>query len=210
MHQRLLTWLLLSVILVVAGVCCWRCAENDAATQGRSQWSHFRHLSAPARHLTSFDTQRAPAVVPSPVRPESSRLEDISIPPLSATLRLTNTAAPLGQLVHNRHALLLANAWLDTSQLTHGASGRHPYSTADFPLPVPDDLRAQGEPGAYVVQSRALLDETFRELLAAAGATIISYMPNNAYLVRGSAATAQRLAADSRTQAVLSLSLIHI
>lgn len=121
----------------------------------------------------------------------------------SASLRLTNTAVPLSQLVHNRHALLFANAWLDTSQPAHGASRRHPYSTADFHLSVPAHLRAQGEPGAYVVQSRGLLDETFRELLAASGAAMISYIPNNAYLVRTSAAMAQRLAADSRTQAVL-------
>ena len=40
-------------------------------------------------------------------------------------------------------------------------------------------------------------------LLQAAGATIVSYIPNNAFLVRASAAVAQQLSADPQTQAVL-------
>jgi len=47
------------------------------------------------------------------------------------------------------------------------------------------------------------LDNDFRARLQAAGATIVSYIPNNAYLVRVSEAGAQQLASNPRTQAVL-------
>jgi hypothetical protein len=47
------------------------------------------------------------------------------------------------------------------------------------------------------------LDDNFRSLLKAAGATIISYIPNNAYLVRVDTAGANQLAGHPRTQALL-------
>jgi subtilisin family serine protease/subtilisin-like proprotein convertase family protein len=104
-------------------------------------------------------------------------------------LRLTNTSEPLNQLVHSPTALLLENALLDTAQ--------------PIALSIPDHLRARGDPGAYVIQSRALLDDAFRARLQAAGAFIVAYIPNQAYLVRASQAAAQRLRADPRTQAVV-------
>ena len=96
---------------------------------------------------------------------------------------------PLGQLVRSPAAILLENALLDTAQ--------------PLALPIPDHLRAQGDPGAYVVQSRAPLDDAFRARLRAAGAVIVAYIPNQAYLVRASQAVAQQLQADPQTQAVL-------
>ena len=70
-------------------------------------------------------------------------------------------------------------------------------------LAIPEHLRAQGDPGAYVVQSRAPLDDTFRARLQAAGALIVAYIPNQAYLVRATSAIARQLQADPGTQAVL-------
>ena len=93
-------------------------------------------------------------------------------------LRLSNTSTPLRQLQRSGQALLLENALLDTTR----------------PAPaIPDHLRAQGDPGSYLVQARGPIDNAFRSLLQAAGATIVSYIPNNAYLVRASAAVAQQL-----------------
>jgi subtilisin-like proprotein convertase family protein len=103
--------------------------------------------------------------------------------------RLSNTSTPLGQLVHTPTAILLENALLDTAQ--------------PVALSIPDHLRAHGDPGAYVVQSRAPLDDAFRARLSAAGAGIVAYIPNQAYLVRASQAVAQQLQADPQTQAVL-------
>ena len=103
-------------------------------------------------------------------------------------LRLSNTTTPLRQLQRSDQAILLENALLDTTR----------------PAPaIPDHLRAQGDPGSYLVQARGPIDNAFRSLLQAAGATIVSYIPNNAYLVRASAAVAQQLSADPQTQAVL-------
>jgi subtilisin family serine protease/subtilisin-like proprotein convertase family protein len=104
-------------------------------------------------------------------------------------LRLSNTTTPLGQLVRSPTALLLENALLDTAQ--------------PAALSIPDHLRAHGDPGAYVVQSRARLDDAFRGRVQTAGAVIVAYIPNQAYLVRASEAIAQQLRADPRTQAVL-------
>ena len=42
-----------------------------------------------------------------------------------------------------------------------------------------------------------------RSGLKSAGASVVSYIPNNAYLVRASGAVARQLQADSRTQSVL-------
>ena len=71
---------------------------------------------------------------------------------------------------------------------------------AKLNLAIPKNLQAAGDPGAYIVQARGPVDEAFRAQLAAAGAQIVSYIPNNAYLVRISAGGAAGLAA-SRSRA---------
>jgi subtilisin-like proprotein convertase family protein len=92
-------------------------------------------------------------------------------------------------LLRNPRAILLENALLDTAQ------------PAD--LPIPASLRAQGDPGAWVVQAKGPLNNAFRALLKQAGASIVSYIPNNAYLVRASEAVARQLEIAPATQAVL-------
>ena len=132
-----------------------------------------------------------------------TQLGQASAGPASRTLRITNTAIPLGRLIRTSHAVLLENAWLDTSPFSRTASRNSSALISDSQLAIPDRLRAQGDPGAYVVQSRTPLNDAFRALVQAAGASIVSYIPNNAYLVRASATAAQQVADDPRTQAVL-------
>jgi len=91
--------------------------------------------------------------------------------------------------MRNPQAILLESALLDTAR------------PAD--LPIPDSLRAKGDPGTWIVQAREPLDAAFRALLEQAGASLVSYIPNNAYLVRASQAVAHELAAVPATQAVL-------
>ena len=86
------------------------------------------------------------------------------------TNRLSNTSIPFKDLIRRESALLLRNASIDTS-VTDG-------------LNIPAHLRAEGDPGSYMVQARGPLTDAFRARLKAAGGTIISYIPNNAYLVR--------------------------
>jgi hypothetical protein len=84
--------------------------------------------------------------------------------------RLSNTTASVDELARSENSILLANALLDT---------RNPVV-----LNIPEHLRSKGDPGSYIVQSKGPLDDRFRRMLAAAGVTIVSYIPNNAYLVR--------------------------
>ena len=103
--------------------------------------------------------------------------------------RLTNTTKSLGQLMHDPHAILLENALLDTGR--------------PLALSIPKNLQAQGDPGAYIVQARGPINNAFRAALAVAGAQIVSYIPNNAYLVTISAGGAAGLSGQPGVQSVL-------
>ena len=103
--------------------------------------------------------------------------------------RLANTARPIGELVHDRHAILLENALIDSSRPVN--------------FSIPSHLQAQGDPGAYIVQARGPINAAFRALLARAGAEIVSYIPNDAYLVRVPGTGANLLAAQPLVQSVI-------
>ena len=103
--------------------------------------------------------------------------------------RLKNTSKSISELVHDPRAILLENAFIETGSKIN--------------LSIPKNLQSQGDPGAYVVQSRGPVTATFRSVLAAAGATIVSYIPNNAYLVRASQGVAYALMASPLVQAVV-------
>src|SRR5579859_28170 len=103
--------------------------------------------------------------------------------------RLSNTAKTMKQLARSDKAILLGNALIDTEK---------PASLA-----IPDRLRAPQNNDSYIVQSRSALDDAFRNLLREAGAQVISYVPNNAYLVRVSDSGADQISADPRAQTVL-------
>ena len=105
------------------------------------------------------------------------------------TNRLRNTAATANELVRKDHAILLRNAFVDTD------SGE--------PLEIPAKLRAEGDPGAYIVQANGGITAKFRQQVEAAGARIVSYIPNSSFLVMADADTAERLNAlpNARTLA---------
>jgi subtilisin family serine protease/subtilisin-like proprotein convertase family protein len=105
-----------------------------------------------------------------------------------APYRLSNTRTPLNQLLRSDSAVLLENARLDTTQP---------------PAQIPEHLRARGDAGTYIVQSRGPVDDAFRARLHAAGATLVSYIPNNAWLVRVSGSQAQWLASLPEVRAAI-------
>ncbi len=192
MRLRSLIWLFVSVLCFVGAFYFWRLGDRWAAREHAA--------SSPPGHAPHSAPDAAQSVPPSPFRlltqagnlNSSPTTYSVTNHTSSVTnrfaLRLSNTAAPLRQLEHSDSALLLENALLDTTQ----------------PAPaIPENLRAHGDPGSYLVQARGPIDNAFRSVLQAAGATIVSYIPNNAYLVRASAAVAQGLAAGPRVQAVL-------
>ena len=109
----------------------------------------------------------------------------------AVTNRLRNTDASVDALMRNEHALLLRNALIDT------ANGE--------PLGIPASLRSAGPSEAWVVQSEGPITPAFRAELAAAGATVVSYIPNNALLIRASPEAADHLAVAGGVAAILPL-----
>jgi subtilisin-like proprotein convertase family protein len=160
MRSRRLIWILFG-LLCLAGVCLlW---------QGRDGWP-----SRPAE--VPPPTAVAPAVRPYPGVASghsiSTNAAQISLADWNTNKfagRLSNTARSLDQLMRDDKAILLENALIDT---------RTPLNFV-----FPKNLQSQGDPGAYIVQANGPIDNAFRAMLKASGATIVSYIPNNAYLV---------------------------
>src|SRR5215471_3131622 len=147
MRWRPLTWFLLSVFFFVAAVYFWRLGDEWAAKktappaaqstnqpQSPNAVAKPRAQAAPIRLLTQPGNLNAPDSSPST---NSNRAERFAH-------RLSNTSRPLGELVRNDQAILMQNALIDTAQTV--------------PLSIPEHLRAQGDPGSYIVQSRGPLD----------------------------------------------------
>ncbi|MCL4786145.1 MAG: S8 family serine peptidase [Verrucomicrobia bacterium] len=103
--------------------------------------------------------------------------------------RLNNTGRKLEELLRVERALILENALIDTERPVR--------------FSIPEHLQAVPEPGSYLVQARGPVDEAFRAALARVGASIVSYIPNNAFLVRISEAGAEAMRAHPRAAAVL-------
>jgi subtilisin-like proprotein convertase family protein len=184
MRSRPLAWLLLSMVFFAGAFCFWRLGDRWAARRVAPPVTHHASRITPPSPFPLL-TQAGTLNVPPP---EPSATQHATRNTNRFALRLSNTSTPLRQLQRSGQAILLENALLDTTQPTPA---------------IPDHLRAQGDPGSYLVQACGPIDNAFRSLLRAAGAVIVSYIPNNAYLVRASAAVAQQLSADPQTQAVL-------
>jgi subtilisin-like proprotein convertase family protein len=189
MGWRAFTWLLLSVLCFLGALLFWRLGEEwrlkkaAPATQPAEKTSIISPKAA--------GPLRSPPIALLSTTPQTNAAEgevtgasvDQRFP-----FRLRNSSKSLAELSRSGRAILLENAFIDTTR----------------PRPsIPEPLRAQGEPGSYIVQSRGPLDNTFRAVLKAAGGEIISYIPNNAYLVRMSGVAAQQIAAEAQTQSVM-------
>lgn len=192
MHLKTRTWAALSLLCFLAGAYLWHLGDERARKTSTAP-STNRILPPPAG-----ETQHSPAPDAPTARSQPAAQADAAsgsatnpVSPLEPLLafRLSNTPKTLGDLMRSDRALLLRNALLDTS------------IPAD--LQIPEHLRSEGDPGSYVVQARGPLDAAFRDRLQAADAAIISYIPNNAYLVRVSAAGATALRQSPLTQTVV-------
>jgi subtilisin-like proprotein convertase family protein len=198
MRWRPFTWLLLSGFFFVAALLSWQLGDRYALKKAaeRRQASpptsaapaaapQGHHASATAAAFSLLSSAGTLNSVPSGPRPAPA---DHRFP-----YRLSNTSQKLKQLAGNKRAILLENAFLDTSR---------PLDQ----LPIPEFLHSK-EPGSYIVQAKSLESgsqvKAFRDLLETAGATVVAPIPNNAYLVRASQAVADRLSADQQTQNVL-------
>ncbi|HKS35651.1 MAG TPA: hypothetical protein VJW76_00575, partial [Verrucomicrobiae bacterium] len=175
------TWYLLSALLFVAAVWFWLRGNEEVARRDAARKSGAGQGANPSQ-LTSVR-----AVQPGQTNPAGA-----AAPPASQSgfpYRLRNTDDSLDQLGLNDAVVLLDNAFIDTTRST--------------PVAIPAHLRAEEDPGSYVVQSREPLDAAFYRRLQAAGAAFISYIPNNAALVRATDTVARQLAGSAETRAVL-------
>src|SRR2546430_13882214 len=195
-------WYLLSILFFVAAVWFWLKGDEETAKRKAARGSAAAQRAGP---LTGSKVQ-APAGGTNPGGP-TGKAGSVAggnqatggVGPgakQSATgrqgrfpYRLSNTEQPLSKLGRSDTAILLDNAFIDT------ASRR--------PVEVPEHLRAEGDPGSYLVQSRHALDNAFYASLRQAGAEFVSYIPNNAALVRVPAGGAGQLAGLPGIQAVL-------
>ncbi len=181
MQLKTRTWLLLSLLAFLAAGLFWRLGNDYAARR--------RPAAPPSVPLgTNAGMSNRSPLPPLLTRPVTTPA--IPASPVSRfRLRLSNSPKPIGELQRAGTAVLLQNALLDTA--------------LPLDLAIPPHLRAVAAPGSYIVQSRGTLDDAFRARLREAGAEIIAYIPNNAYLVRASAAGARQMAAHPATQSVL-------
>ncbi|MGD0614547.1 MAG: S8 family serine peptidase, partial [Verrucomicrobiota bacterium] len=189
---RPLTWLLLSIACLLGSLYFWRLG-NEIQSKAPGKASSAATVDQPARaRATPSVSAGASSTVSWPIQGRPSSTNAATAAAARADrfkYRLTNTTNTLGRLARSRSAILLENALIDTSR--------------PLGLSIPDSLRSQGDPGSYIVQARGLVDDAFRAALKQAGADVVSYIPNNAYLVRASANAAQQLSSNPQTQAVL-------
>ncbi len=182
MRPKNRTWIVLSLVLIVATGVLWRLRRSTRpAEQVVLQPFQLTITNTPARA-----TSRA-----QKVRMGNAQFALIATNPplLSVTnplaYRLSNTKQSFEQLLRNDHAVLLRNALIDT--------------TIPGGLNIPPHLRSESDPGSYIVQARGAITEAFRARILASGAEIVSYIPNNAYLVRASASVAQSLSREAQS-----------
>lgn len=170
---------MVAALLVLAGIWLFWPSRHQPAVPARPV---AKKAAAPvvSAALTS-PTSAAPGQKPDEKRSVASVTRD--------QFRLTNTSKDIDELSRAPHAVLLENAWVDTDVKT--------------PLTIPKPLQAAGDPGAYIVQARGAADGAFRAAVTAAGAQIVSYIPNNAFLVQMTAAGAGALGGNPLVQAVL-------
>jgi subtilisin-like proprotein convertase family protein len=188
--------LALVVLALVCAFLAWRAHE-------RGLWHAVPGNGSAAAPLPSAPLQPLLVTSPSPVAPPAKVTPKwvslAALPPGTAprfrdsevTNRLRNTDAPLGELMRRDSALLLRNALMDT------ASGE--------PLGIPAALRSSVPAKAWLVQAQGPITPAFRAELARVGATVVSYVPNNALLIRASPEAADQLAIASQTAAILPL-----
>jgi subtilisin-like proprotein convertase family protein len=172
--------MLISLMLFAAAAWMWQVGDRVSAARHRS--------ATPPAALTVKTPAVAAAVVANGSK-GGSMAGGGAAAAHRPSYRLSNTAQTAAQLGRNERGIILRNALIDTAR--------------GVKLEVPEHLRAQGAPGAYIVQSRRALDAGFYAELRKAGAVFVSYIPNNAALVQATPEAAQGMAADGRFATVM-------
>lgn len=183
MRQRLPLWFLALALLTALAIWLWKTgdASQKHQIQTNGSVSKASPLAAAQTSATAMLSQPTPVNFTETLARAHEKQNRSHFPN-----RLSNTTLTLKQLVARDSAILLQNALLDTA--------------AGVSLNIPGHLQASDDPRTYIVQAKGPPDEAFRAQLKQAGATIVSYIPNNAYLVRAEAGAAQSLEQLPQTQ----------
>jgi subtilisin family serine protease/subtilisin-like proprotein convertase family protein len=191
MRRRPAFWIILGILVVISGAALLWMQSNVSSLKSKiGEQSNLRSSSP----VVSGPVSRASATN-LPSRETVAEAERILAARAKASPkfknRLSNTEATVGQLTRKDHAILLENALFDTEK---------PIAPK-----FPAQLKSQGDPGSYIVQSKTAIDNSFRDALTQAGAAIVPnlYIPNNALMVRASKEVAMQLGALPQTQTVL-------
>jgi subtilisin-like proprotein convertase family protein len=171
MRSRKSFWILLC-LLCLAGAWLFRHQAGRPAVQ--------KKITARPAAMTVHSASTAPKFLTT-VPANAAKAGVASASTNQFAYRLSNTSKSIGELARDEKAILLENALIDL---------RNPMNFS-----IPKNLQSQGDPGAYIVQANGRINNAFRAMLAAMGATIVSYIPNDAYLVRAPAGVANGIAA---------------
>lgn len=177
MRSRPSFWIVVSLLCLGGAWYFWQAGNRWSAEKNTAQ---KRNVIQPDS-VTTRSASTAPKILTS-TNAAAAKTNQFAY-------RLSNTKKSIGELENDPHAILLENALIDSS----------------LPLnfSIPKKLQSPGDPGSYIVQARGPVDNAFRAMLAAAGAQIISYIPNNAFLVSASATVAAKIKSQPKTQAVI-------
>jgi len=190
MRWKSIVWFVVSLLCFVAAWYAWQWGERRAGRDVSRPEETVSPAPSTSAATGAFQLVSQPAANTNATQPGATgTTAAVAYPDTARPYRLRNTPAPLSELMRSDTAVLLENALVDTARRET--------------LPVPEHLRAQGDPGAYIVQARGAITEAFRQLIAGAGGSVVSYVPNNAYLVRAPAGAASVMGASPLTRAVL-------
>lgn len=182
MRARPFIWIALGVVTLVGVIAFWQLTRSSvkppAGVTTPNSGVAARANAAPRTNAVTVAESTAPGFLTGESETAGKTRKGL------LAHRLSNTTKSVGQLLRDDRAVILENALIDTG------------SPLNFS--IPGHLRSPAEPGSYIVQARGPVDDAFRASLAAAGATIVSYIPNNAYLVRATAESADQLRANTR------------
>ncbi len=172
------TWAILSVILFTGGFYSWYTGNQIQARR-----------KAVLEQGTVGATNPASGGVLTNLFSTAAFGSSASKGPLLTSLRVANTSQSIRKLSVSDTALLLRNALIDTS-------------TGETPE-IPEQLRTEGEASSYVVQAKGVVTAAFRKTLRDHGAELVSYIPNNAYLVRIDPAQVEALRTEAGVGAMV-------
>ncbi len=175
-------WLTLCLLFSLTAVLLWRqnlerrVAESSGIAPRRTL--AVPTPSAPVSPIAPAAPQkRAQTVAASLVATIPAREVDARTAHFHATEgnphRLSNTRRSFDDLIRRDRSILLRNAFIDTAATLRG-------------LPIPPELQAGENAGAWLVQSAGRVSPDFLKLLRDSGARFSesAYIPNNTYVVR--------------------------